>query len=73
MQKIQICENAYQEIKKGVLQFEECEVNEEILSKSEDLLAATELQMKKVMDNRLTILNNSMMSVIRKYIEIHQI
>ena len=47
--------------------------NEEILSKSEDLLAATELQMKKVMDNRLTILNNSMMSVIRKYIEIHQI
>ena len=60
----------------GALLFEaenEKAQNEEILSKSEDILASSEMRMKKVMENRLTILNNSLKNVIKKYIEIHQI
>ena len=60
----------------GALLFEaenEKAQNEEILSKSEDLLAASEMRMRKVMENRLTVLNNSLKTVIKKYIEIHQI
>ena len=51
MQKIQICENAYQEIKKGVLQFEECEVNEEILSITGEFFYETEkYEIRKIGD-----------------------
>jgi hypothetical protein len=47
--------------------------NDEILKKTPELLASSDMQRRKVMEDRLTVLGNTMMNVIKRYIELWQL
>ena len=47
--------------------------NEEILKKTPELLASSDMQRKKAMEDRLAVLNNTMVNVTRRYIELLQL